>query len=170
MEYCCICYNCNLVGVVMSKQIIYGVIILVIAMSVYGYLFNPEVKDKINDVVGSVKDNIVLSQKTNNTNPSVSKCIQSFNSCKQISTKKYDWSLSILEIEEFDDIQEAEEFYNIWHGLYEFRSYFREYDLPYVLIAVKIISPNGQVPTVVVCQDGELSPAAKSKFSCGKAI
>lgn len=154
----------------MSKQIIYGVIILVIAMSVYGYLFNPEVKDKINDVVGSVKDNIVLSQKTNNTNPSVSKCIQSFNSCKQISTKKYDWSLSILEIEEFDDIQEAEEFYNIWHGLYEFRSYFREYDLPYVLIAVKIISPNGQVPTVVVCQDGELSPAAKSKFSCGKAI
>ncbi len=167
MECYCIFFVGGFGGVIMSKQIIYGVIILVLAMGVFGYLFNPEVKDKIDDVVGDIKDDVVLSQKTNNTNPSVSKCIQSFNDCKQISTKKYDWSLSILDIEEVDEMEEAKEFYNTWHGLFEFGSYFGEYDLPFVLIAVKMKGRDIQLPTVIVCEDGELTSAAKSKLMCG---
>ncbi len=132
-------------------------------------------------VEGNLKDKLLeskekITQKVDNYNipiqqdPLILKCIQSFNSCEQIATKKYDWSLSILEIEEFDDIQEAEEFYNTWSGLFEFGSYFSEYDLPYVLIAVKMKGALTQLPTVIVCEDGELTPAAKSKLMCGKLI
>ncbi|MFW9877455.1 MAG: hypothetical protein ACFFG0_30585 [Candidatus Thorarchaeota archaeon] len=110
--------------------------------------------------------------------PLVSKCRASFNSCKEVSTKKYDISISLIEMEKFQDKSKAEEFYNTWKGplqmglKYELTGFAYNKDvedyLPIVLIASKVRGPEGQLPVVLTCNsDGNLISNSKSQLLCG---
>ncbi len=138
-------------------------------------------------VGGNLKDKFLeskekITQKVENYNisiqqdPLIAKCIDSFDRCKYIATRKYDVSFKILEIRRFDDEEKAEEYFNIWKGpaqsdlikeLKE-KGYYTtvEESLPLVMFFLKVKSWIGEMPRVTICDsDGEL--LSKSSLLCG---
>jgi len=108
----------------------------------------------------------------------ITKCKASYNSCKDVSTQKYDLSISLIKTEKFEDKSKAQEFYNTWKGplqmgidteltLFDFDKKVEDY-LPLVLFAIKVRGPEGQVPVVLICdKNGDLVKFSKSALLCG---
>jgi len=107
----------------------------------------------------------------------ITKCRQSFESCKDIATQKYDMSISLLKIERFDEKDEAIEFFDTWKGILqsglETQLRFEDWDatvessLPLVIIASKVTGVGGQLPVTLIClEDGELTSMSKSQLLC----
>ena len=115
----------------------------------------------------------------------ISKCQRSFDNCKNISTQKYDISVSLIKIEKFEGKSEADEFYNTWKSplqmgldnefmdlnLFDYEtgemppleSYF-----PLVLFASKVRGLKGQTPVVLICdKGGNLIKQSKQQLGCG---
>lgn len=110
--------------------------------------------------------------------PLISKCKSSFNICKDVSTQKYDMTISLIKAEKFSDSSNAEEFYNTWKSPLQMGlkfeltgfSYNKEVEdyLPIVLLASKVRGPEGQIPVVLVCDsNGNLIKHSKSQLLCG---
>jgi len=108
----------------------------------------------------------------------ITKCKQSYESCKNIATQKYDMSISLIRTEKVNDKSSAEEFYKTWksplqYGLkYELGGYSSNNDienyLPIVLFATKVIGQGGQLPVVLICDsNGNLISSSKSQLLCG---
>ncbi len=112
----------------------------------------------------------------------INKCKDSFNECKRISEAKYDVSIQIIQVEKFDNITQATEFFNTWGGSGLFNFITLEYmvlgpfskekiedHMPLVLLAYRIIGPEGQLPGVVVCgNDTKLTSYSKQSLLCGQ--
>lgn len=97
----------------MIKGIIRGVIILVIAMLVFSYIINPGTKHQINNFFSSLKEsfssqNIQTSPGETGRNLCIEKVKEDFQIQKIKSPK--DFSYSILEVKEFDSMEEAENY------------------------------------------------------------
>ncbi len=104
--------------------------------------------------------------------PVITACTQSFNDYKETTSKKYGYSLSLIEMERFDNFSEANEFYDTWRDpmQLELTTYLRTFgkidakskdSYPLVLFASKLEISNGvnvvQVPIVIVCdKNGKL--------------
>ena len=109
----------------------------------------------------------------------ISKCKDSFNDCKDIYYKKFGVSVSISEIEEVQNIDEANDFYNIWvERLEDWNKIMKrsretritEAGFPQVLIAYSYHSPLADIklPFIAICnEEGELTQDSKGALSCG---
>lgn len=154
------------------------IIIGIIIVAIIGYAnpqFFPGIKDKVSEITRKIPiDNQVKIPLTTKTivieedKSLISSCKRSFNECVDISTKKYDISISLLEIQEFNNKEDAEDFYNTWKGFLEFYSPLDEEKYPLVLLALTIKNPQTKMPFVVVCnQQGELTQSSKERLFCG---
>lgn len=97
----------------MVKDIIKGVIILVIAMLVFSYIVSPGTKNQINNFFSSLKES--FSSQNIQTSPGETGrnlCIEKVKEDLQIQKIKspVDFSYSILEVKEFDSMGEAEDY------------------------------------------------------------
>ncbi len=134
------------------------------------------------NLVGDVKEKVIqnkdiMSEKAQsnprvitiieNKDDLISGCIKSFNECKSIATRKYDISISLLEIEEFDNKEEAQEFYNTWKGFFDLYSPTDE-GYPLVLLALTIQGPQTKMPLVVACnKEVGLIQSSERQLLCG---
>ncbi len=138
-------------------------------------------------VGGNLKDKLLeskekITQKVDNYNipiqqdPLIEKCMNSFERCKYIATRKYDVSFKILEVERFDDKEKAVEFFDTWKGYTQFYLYWElrekgygttvEESLPLVMFFLKVKGVGGETPRVTICDsDGELLD--RSSLFCG---
>lgn len=110
--------------------------------------------------------------------PLITKCKASYNSCKDVSTQKYDLSISLIKTEKFEDKSKAQEFYNTWKGplqmgldteltLFDYNKKVEDF-IPLVLFATKVRGPEGQIPVVLICdKNGDLIKFSKSALLCG---
>lgn len=192
-------YKHKVVGKSNFKQYIVPVIIAIIIISLFIKWSNDGTFEKFGAKLSEIKQNFTSDIKQSKSeikenivtkkdeieelvkpkeDQLLTKCRESFDECRGISTKKYDWSISIIEIEKFEDADKAEEFYNTWSGLTqtdletEFRIF--DYDLniedrfPLVLFALKVKGEGGQLPLVAICdKDGELIKNSKVQLQCG---
>ncbi len=153
-----------------------------------------DLKYKVKDIFSNLKSNIELSkdsQQLNSANNNVnqlnankedsliSKCRQSFESCKDIATQKYDMSISLLKVEKFEEKIKAEEFYETWKsplqmGLETELKFYSNYNtpiesnFPVVLFASKVRGSQGALPTVLICnKEGDLVKFSKQQLLCG---
>ena len=151
--------------------IIIGIVILGIIAYANPQLVD-DVKEKIKTIYISVTNQPPIKNETNstkqiNTPTLISKCTRSFNECKSITTRKYGISISLLEIERFNDKETAMEFYTTWKGILTFLDLSKE-EFPLVLLALTVTHPEGKIPSVIVCnEEGELTQDSKEKLSCG---
>ena len=110
----------------------------------------------------------------------ITKCKQSYEFCKEISTQKYDMSISLLKVEKFEEKVKAEEFYETWKGplqigleteLKLYNDYWNtpiESIFPLVLFASKVRGSQGALPVVLICsKEGELVKSSKGQLLCG---
>lgn len=79
-----------------------------------------KVKDAFTDINARTNAGQLSSSSQNNDakeDTLITKCIQSFDSCKDIATKKYDQSITLIEVEKFETKDKANDFFNTWSGL-----------------------------------------------------
>jgi hypothetical protein len=84
-----------------------------------------------------------------------------------ISKQKYGTSYSILKTGEFEDINSAKDFADIWsNALWKNPDlYNQDFDFPIVLIAIKFKGPGGELPIVLTCnKDGNLMTFSKKSI------
>ena len=169
-----------------------GIIIIAIIAGIVAYA-NPqffpnmkyEIEEKIENMnVQKIKEGTdivkqIIITENKKTDTLISKCKTSFNDCKDIYHTKFGISVSISEIEEVNNIDEANEFYNIWkERLPDWNRRGKEYreqkinenGFPQVLIAYSYHSPIADVklPSITVCnEEGELTQDSKKALSCG---
>ena len=161
-----------------------GIIVLGIIFYVNPQLWG-DVKEKVvasKNIVESKAGNIETQgviEPAKKEDTLISKCKKSFNDCKDVYNKKFGLSVSVSEIEEVNNIDEAEEFYNIW--LYRLEDWgnigkeirqqkINEGGFPQVLIAYSIKWPDKDVklPSIAICnEEGELTRDSKESLSCG---
>jgi len=149
-----------------------------------------DVKYKVNDAFSDMKTNSEIQSNTQSgtevesqkivtkENELITKCKQSYETCKDISTQKYDMSISLLKVEKFEDKDDAMEFYNTWKSplqagldtelrLYDFNTPIEDY-FPVVLFASKVRGSEGALPVVLICfKEGELAKSSKGQLLCG---
>lgn len=169
-------------------------IVLTWVLWFFGYDIR-DLKYKAKDMFSDLKSDIALSkdiQQLNSANNSLDqlnankedslivKCRQSFESCKDIATQKYDMSISLLKVEKFEEKGKAEEYYQTWKGplqvgleseLKIYNDYWSapiENIFPLVLFASKVRGNQGVLPTVLICnKDGDLVKSSKQQLLCG---
>ena len=148
--------------------------------------FFPDMKEKIENIdipknIPKVKTNdmTIIEVSSENEDKLMSKCEESFNDCKDIYHKKLGLSVSISEIGQINNIDKANEFYNIWIerlpdwnsiGIKDRQQKINEGGFPQVLIAYSIGWPgsNVKLPSIAVCnEEGELTQDSKGILSCG---
>ena len=178
----------------MIKRIITGVVILVLALLIFSYITSPSVKSKVSLEFGKIKDdlkegfeNAELKGKVDNTieepikekrmkedikeeakdDQLIKDCKDSFKECKSISIKKYGWSISLSETKKFDNKEDAEEFYSTWNSLFGIGQELK-LDYPIVLFAYSMKSGeiSIKIPSIVICEDGELTESSKMGLGC----
>ncbi len=162
-------------------------IVIVVGIIAYAYpQFFPGIKDKISEKTQAIQTSNIADKGiktynviTNKPNNVVSKCRQSFNQCEKIYNKKFDISLSVSEIQKVDDLEQAQEFYNIWKGRLGDLDKYSKQDrvneinqngFPQVLIAYSFVIPkqNVKLPSLVTCDsEGELTQSSREGLSCG---
>ncbi len=144
------------------------------------------VKDELADIRANAPSNFqVQSPSVISSSPTQEKedeliegCKQNYELCKEVATKKYDISISLLEAEKFSQVSEAEEFYDTWKGqqagldvewgLSHGFGMLTENNFPLVLLATKVRGPQGSLPLVVICdKTGQLIDSSKNQLSCG---
>lgn len=169
----------------LTSYIFYSAVSAVVFLLIYSIWFNPslaintyeDTKNFIFDKIDNVKINLPDSNdlESKKEDVLVKTCKNSFNTCSSIFSKKYGGSVSIIEIERFDDKENAEEFYHVWKGFgqisvkYEYDIFgLDEYNTPLVLIASKVKGDLGQLPLVLVCNsNGDFVEGSKAKLLCG---
>lgn len=102
-------------------------------------------------------------------------CSEDFNYNKDISEKKYDVSISILEQERVEDIKSAKDFYSLWGSALNINQdleyNWEKLEFPIVLFAIKFKGEGGQIPMVIACgKDGKLMKFSKSKILLSNTI
>lgn len=172
------------------REVIVWLLIFVIGSLIVIFLVYPNsfqsFKSNIRNIIPSSSDMNILSSDSKNgsslEDPLIQECISSFNECKIISNKKYGTSASLIEKKKIESIEEGEEFYNTWKGIIQptleieiflttnkWSAFYEgeEIDFPIVLLATKIIGPEGQLPVVLLCKnDGELTKKSKQELLC----
>ncbi|MFH0867936.1 MAG: hypothetical protein V1831_01365 [Candidatus Woesearchaeota archaeon] len=159
-------------------------IVGVIILGVIAYA-NPQLWEDVKWKVTEGKNVVVSKAESINTpgiieptkkaDTLVSKCKRSFDDCKDISNKKMGVYISISEIEEVNNTDEAWNFYDIWFTRIERDNKRQEEKInktgfPQVLIAYSFKWSNNdlQLPSVAVCNEkGELTQDSKGALSCG---
>jgi hypothetical protein len=103
-------------------------------------------------------------------------CMNSYESCVEISERKYDIYVNLLEVEKFEDKSEASVFFETWNGWtqlgldFELRSVGKSFekDLPFTLFAIKFTNQEGtKIPVTLICdKTGKLVSSSKSLLDC----
>ncbi len=100
----------------------------------------------------------------------ITKCMKSFDECKDISTQKYDVSITLIKAQEFNNIDEADKFYNTWRGpgpSNNFHDNAIENFFPIVLLATRIRNKEETLPLVVTCNKDGMTKVSKLLLQCG---
>ena len=117
-------------------------------------------KNPITIIEEEIKTSLVQNQKQEGS--LISKCESDFKYYADISKKKYNVRISILETEEVFDRDSIDNFSEIWgysfdvgttkSSLYPYN--LPELDFPIVLLAIKFEgTPKGQLPIVIACDN-----------------
>jgi len=149
--------------------------VFVVGSLIVTFLVNPnsfnDLKQNIKGITSSISGNSISN---NSEDPLLIKCRDSFNRIKDIAEQKYDVSISLLQIQRFEDEDPANNFFNTWKSssqytlrqiLFGFLDTYgnRDIEFPIVLIAISIRGDYGQIPKVVVCETGgDLSSYSKN--------
>lgn len=129
-------------------------------MGIYGYMFDPSVKNKINNKVVNLKDDSLRVVEVPDNDSLLNDCKNDFNYYSDIAKKKYDVGISILETKKVTDLEAVEEFYKLWgtgtdFTFIKFRDHYLDYpedvEFPLVLYAAKFKGNGGKYPTTIVC-------------------
>jgi len=172
-----------------AKEIIIWLIIFIVGSLIVSFLVEPNsiqsFKNNIKSIFPFSEYNSDSSLNTNlNTSSSnsqkdiveeetlIDKCKKSFNECKEITTTKYSMAtIPLIKIEQFDNKEEAEEFFYTWGGMGQtydlsFQSFQEKEGYPLVLIATKHIF---ETPIVIICnKEGKLLRYSKITLLCGR--
>lgn len=112
----------------------------------------------------------------------IKNCRLSYDECVYVATQKFDWSVTLIKAEKFEEITKANEFYKTWASLQLVTRGFNlsnlsveELEFPVVLFAVKlkgkIFEPVGQLTVVLICdKSGRLTNSSKIELSCGSTF
>lgn len=189
------------IGKFVVVSIVLIILIIVLPFNIYSSneantsTFSNQINDFINNIKNSFSENTANLQSINKipqdtqlnsnslTNPEqelITKCQNSFNTCKDISEQKWGLALSIIKIQAFSEesINNAEEFFKTWKGFG-----ISQYSLPValeipqgkqikdmfplVLIAIKLEKEGGQLPLVLICnKEGNLNPLSRAELAC----
>lgn len=153
------------------------IIFLVIVIIILGYFLLT--KDKSN-----VSDNLNQNSSNTNTQPVdntlIKKCTDSFNACKEVIQTKYGYKVTLNKMQEFDNYEDANEFYNTWKSYFDtgLPSLFSENpysfdkeqlvedNFPIILIAMSREDVN-KIPSVIGCgNDGKLTSYSRTFVQC----
>ncbi len=146
--------------------------------------FFPDMKERIENIdiqknIPKTDDLTRIEVSSKDADNLISKCKKSFNDCKDIYNKKSGVLVSISEIQGINNIDEANEFYNIWQErLPDWNKLGKEYrqrkinggGFPQVLVAYSITWQDRgiKLPYVAICNgEGELTQDSKGTLSCG---
>ena len=169
-----------------AKDVFTWLSIFIIGSLIVTFLVSPNsfqsFKSNIKNIVPASSDTKESIMGTNSypstradENDLISRCKVSLNKCKDISTRKYDLSMSIIEVKKFNDEVRAVEFYNTWNVFLGFNldTIFAlshstiEEQLPFVLIAVSLVREGEKYPVVAICDgNGELNINSKISLLC----
>lgn len=175
--------------------LLYSAISAVIFLVIYAIFFHAptwweNTKDKVeSDKVLSRAATIQPTETTNTKTPestdsTVTACLQTFNTCKEISEEKYGTSIYVIKVQKALSLDDGKDFYSTWKGYGQINlnselnlntvglSNWKDDEIfPIVLIAIKIkLSLEGQeqqYPQVILCDsNGKLSFYSKNALGC----
>ncbi len=158
-------------------------------MSVYGYMFDFTVKNKIQNKffdiqskTSEILDEVFIQEterKQSKKDDLITKCKNSFNICSDVQKAKYGLHSKINKIERFDDLEKAKEFARIWgsegivdekwiFGIVYYDPETEEFPIALIAISTDVPDRNMKLPSLLVCnKDGGLSEKSKKSMSCG---
>jgi len=139
---------------------LFVLLLLITACQIGGYEIRktPTGNKPVDDLVtnGNSSENALLTN-----------CKADFEYYKDISEKKYDGSISILNVEEVSNMESVEEFSSTWGSSLSINLDIEQrrtkLDFPIVLFGIKFKGPGGQIPLVLACgNDGKLMEHSKN--------
>ncbi len=108
---------------------------------------------------------ISVSSFFGSSDPLISKCLGDFKNLQRISQQKYGISISIITYEKFENVVEAETFFDTWKTFLQVPVDISAQKFPLVLFAIKLKGPQGQLSTVLVCDNsGTLIEASRKEL------
>ncbi|OGJ12823.1 hypothetical protein A3K82_00715 [Candidatus Pacearchaeota archaeon RBG_19FT_COMBO_34_9] len=140
------------------KGILGGLLIFIIGSLIVSFLIYPNsfqsFKSNINGMIIGLKGDVTEKMNIIEEDSMIKQCKIEFNRCKEVAEAKYDtFSLSLIKIEKFINMENATEFYNTWNFAVLQSYHNLPNDFPYVLMAVKISSSEGSMSMVRKCDE-----------------